>query len=175
MPQFSATLNFCRLKICLMALFGYNGSAFAFNSILSGFNSEYPGSSSGTNASCRLCHSQQSNSEWNEYGWGLRQNGQNFAALEGLPSININGGTINLDEINAGTQPGWTTGANDNLYDSAGLIMNDDTPPDNILGELDPPAAPNVQPTADPNGPYTADTNSPVAFDGSAYISSFLG
>ena len=97
--------------------------AHAFNGILTTFNSTYPGSSSGANAGCQLCHG-SSTSTWNEYGWGLRQNGQNFAALEGLPSINTNGGTTMLDEINASTQPGWTTGANNNLYDSGGLTSS---------------------------------------------------
>ena len=64
--------------------------AHAFGGILSTFNSTYPGSNSGANASCQLCHG-NSTSTWNEYGWGLRENGQDFAALEGLPSINING------------------------------------------------------------------------------------
>jgi hypothetical protein len=123
--------------VYIMALFLYTGSAHSFNDILNNFNNIYPDSASGTNASCQLCHG-QSLSEWNEYGWGLRQNGENFAALEDLPSININGGTTNLDEIIASTQPGWTTGANNNLYDSDGLIMNDETAPGDI-GDLDPP------------------------------------
>ena len=97
--------------------------AYAFNGILQDFEATYPASNSGNNAGCQLCHG-QSTSTWNEYGWGLRQNGQNFAALEGLPSININGGTTMLDEINASTQPGWTTGANNNLYNSGGLTSS---------------------------------------------------
>jgi PKD repeat protein len=137
--------------------------AFGFNSILSNFNSTYPGSSSGANAGCQLCHG-NSTSTWNEYGWGLRQNGQSFAALESLPSVNINGGTTMLDEINAGTQPGWTTGANNNLYNSSGLTTSAETPPSGI-GILDPAAA-NLPPVADPNGPYTGVVGVNVAFDG---------
>jgi PKD repeat protein len=136
---------------------------YAFGGILSTFNSTYPGSSSGANAGCQLCHG-SSTSTWNEYGWGLRQNGQNFAALEGLPSVNINGGTTMLDEINASTQPGWTTGANNNLYNSGGLITSTQSPPGGI-GTLDPAA--NVPPMADANGPYNGTAGLPVTFDGS--------
>ncbi|MFN2165721.1 MAG: PKD domain-containing protein, partial [Anaerolineae bacterium] len=69
-----------------------------------------------------------------------------------------------LDEICASTQPGWTTGANNNLYDSNGLTTSTQTPPTNI-GTLDP--AVNTAPTADPNGPYTGEVDVPVNFDGS--------
>lgn len=117
-------------------------SAHARGGDLSAFNAKYPKSQSSANAGCQLCHG-SSTSTFNEYGWGLRQNGSNFDALEGLSSVNINGGTTNLDEINAGTQPGWTTGANNNLYDENGLIPGTQTPPDGIVGDLDPAAANN--------------------------------
>jgi PKD repeat protein len=136
--------------------------AYGFGGIGSAFNAAYPESSSYTNASCQLCHG-SSTSTWNEYGWGLRQNGQNFAALEGLPSVNINGGTTMLDEINASTQPGWTSGANNNLYNSGGLITGTQTPPGGI-GDLDPAA--NEPPISDPNGPYTGVVGQNVMFDG---------
>jgi VCBS repeat-containing protein len=126
--------------IFIMALFFYSGSVHSKSGILNNFNDTYPGSASGANASCMLCHGSQSNKEYNEYGWKLRQNGQNFEALEDLPSINMNGGTTILEEINASSQPGWTTGANNNLYDSGGLIMSDETEPSGI-GDLDPPTA----------------------------------
>jgi len=98
----------------LLALLASTQQAYAFNSILQDFEAMYPASDSANNASCQLCHG-ESTSNWNEYGWGLRSNGQDFAALEGTSSTNINNGTTNLDEINASTQPGWTTGANNNL------------------------------------------------------------
>jgi hypothetical protein len=53
--------------VFILALFFYTGSVHAFNGILGDFNSRYPGSSSGANASCQLCHG-QSTSTWNEYG-----------------------------------------------------------------------------------------------------------
>jgi PKD repeat protein len=155
--------------VFIVLLFCYTGSVQAFSSILSDFNSRYPGSSSGANASCQLCHG-QSTSTWNEYGWNVRQNNRNFSAIEGLPSINNNGGaTTFLDEINANTQPGWTTGGNNNLYDSGGFLSDTQTPPGGI-GVLDPPTA-NQPPVADangdPDGIYFGTIGSPVAFDGS--------
>jgi PKD repeat protein len=149
--------------IAVLAVLVPVSNAHAFGSILSTFNSTYPASSSGTNAGCQLCHGQSTNN-WNEYGWGLRQNGRNFTALEGLPSVNINGGTTMLDEINASTQPGWTTGANNNLYASGGLISSTQTPPA-VMGLLDP-AVGNQLPTADANGPYSGITGVSLTFDG---------
>ena len=121
----------------------------------------------GANASCQTCHG-SSTSTWNEYGWGLRSNGRNFAALENNPSINVNGGTTMLDEINASTQPGWTTGANNNLYNSGGLTSSTATAPGGISGMLDPTTG-NQPPTADANGPYSGIAGvTVITFDGSA-------
>ncbi len=138
-------------------------SAHAFSGILSDFNNTYPGSSSGANARCQLCHG-SSTSTWNEYGWGLVQNNTNFGALEGDTSVNIDGGTTMLDEIDASTQPGWTSGANNNLYDGGGLVSTTQSPPSGI-GTLDPAAA-NLPPVADANGPYTGVVDVNVMFDG---------
>ena len=84
--------------------------------------------------------------------------------MEGLPSINTNGGTTMLDEINASTQPGWTTGTNNDLYDKGGNVSTVTAP--GGIGQLDP-SAPNLPPVADANGPYTGEINMPVSFDGS--------
>ena len=77
----------------------------------------YPGSASDNNASCQLCHGQTTQSI-NPYGLALAQcNGatggiiQRIQAAEGLNSDGDPGGFSNLAEINANTQPGWTTGA----------------------------------------------------------------
>ena len=155
--------------VFILALFFYTGSLHAFNGILSDFNSRYPGSSSGANASCQLCHG-QSTSTWNEYGWNLRQNNLNFSAIEGLPSINNSGGTTFLDEINASTQPGWTTGGNNNIYDSGGFTTDTATAPSGIVGALDPAVAsqpPMADAGGDSNGFYFGTVESPVTFDGS--------
>jgi hypothetical protein len=108
----------------------------AFPSILSSFNLTYTTSSTAINGSCQTCHG-DSTSTWNEYGWGLLQNGQDFAALEDDTSINSSGLTTMLEEILASTQPGWTVGSNNNLYDSGGLITTTATAPAGI-DPLDP-------------------------------------
>ena len=54
--------------VFFMTLFLYTGSVHAFRGILTDFINTYPGSALGTNASCRLCHGPEKNSEWNEYG-----------------------------------------------------------------------------------------------------------
>ncbi len=166
-PKLPAVRGVALASLASLGLLMSTPPAFGFNSILNTFNSTYPGSSSGANASCQLCHG-SSTSTWNEYGWGLRSNGQDFAALEGLPSVNINGGTTMLDEINASTQPGWTTGANNNLYNRGGLITSTQTPPAGI-GTLDPAGA-NIPPIADPNGPYTGVVGVNVMFDGTRLL-----
>jgi Bacterial Ig domain/Dockerin type I domain len=132
--------------LALIGLLQSVSPVYGFPLILNNFNSTYPGSTSATNAACQLCHG-SSTSTWNEYGWGLLLSGWNFAGLEGLPSVNIEGGTTNLDEINAGSQPGWTSGANNNLYNRAGLITSNLTRPNGIQGNLDPPDG-NIPPVA---------------------------
>ena len=149
--------------LATLALLTSAQQAQAFHPILNAFNSPYPASSSGTNASCQLCHG-SSTSTWNEYGWGLRQNGENFGALEDLTSINVNGGNTMLDEINASTQPGWTTGANNNLYNSGGLITSTQTAPGGI-GTLDPGAPPANNPPVANDDSATTPQDTAVTVD----------
>lgn len=141
--------------------------AEAYQSYLDRFYVTYPGSSSADNAGCQLCHGSSDNSTFNEYGWRFSENDEIFTSVESLPSMNLSGGTTMLDEINAGSQPGWTSGSNNYLYDKNGLIRTDALPPATISGALDPAVA-NIPPTADPNGPYTGTTGIAVTFDGSA-------
>ena len=147
--------------VCLMALFVYTGSAFADNGIFNSFNSRYPGSSSGS-ASCQLCHG-SSTSTLNEYGLDLQLSNLNFSSVESDLSVNINGGTTYLDEINAGTQPGWTTGANNNLYNRNDGSFNSTVAAPNNVGALDP-AAP--QPTPPTCGDGIVNQNSEDCDDG---------
>ena len=123
--------------------------AYATPLIRDNWVAEYPASQSDENAAasgsvCVLCHSASSTSEWNAYGWALRGNGQNFGALEGTDSDTDPNTASNLDEINAGTQPGWTDGANNSVFDAGGLINSNASPPAGIGGTLDP--APNSPP-----------------------------
>lgn len=134
---------------------------------LTAFAAAYPGSSSDNNASCELCHG-STTGNLNEYGYQFFRYGS-FSIVEAFPSVNAGGGTSNLDEINASTQPGWTVGRVNTLYNTySGDVANSSAPaPATILGDLDPPVA-NDPPTADPGGPYAGILNSPVSFDGSA-------
>src|SRR5207302_1092622 len=106
----------------------------------------YPSSASGTNASCALCHDTKSgpNVGWNAYGNLIRANiglgdVAAFRAAESAPSVNVGGGTTNLAEINASTQPGWTTGNNNPIVNRAGSAGTAVAPAS--IGLLDPVAA----------------------------------
>ena len=157
------------LFFALMAIFAALltvQQASATQGALDNFNAKYPGSNSGTNAGCKLCHGPSSNSTWNEYGWLLRGNGSNFAALEGVTSVNVNGGTTMLDEISASTQPGWTTGTDNKLYSKTGTVSFIAAP--SGIGDLDPaPVVANQPPEADAGGPYNGTANAMLMLDGS--------
>jgi PKD repeat protein len=160
----SRSTGFAAAVLAALALLPIASQVQAKTQYLGSFNTAYPGSSSGTNANCQLCHG-SSTSTLNQYGrlWNL--NSQNFTAVEGEDSININGGTTMLDEINASTQPGWTTGIN-NLYSYSGTLISTETAPSGI-GDLDPaPVVANQPPVA----VAVADdgiVNELVMFDGS--------
>ena len=148
--------------LTLLAVLLAGQAAYAKEGALNNFNAKYPESDSGTNASCQLCHGTNT-STWNEYGWGLRNNGSNFAALEDLSSVNDNGSTTMLYEINASTQPGWTTGNNNKLYLKDGTVSLITAPAG--IGDLDPP---NQPPVADAGGPYPGTAGlTLITFDGS--------
>ena len=155
--------------LATLALLVTSQQALAFNSILNNFNNTYTASSTGANANCAVCHRSTGGTGggFNEYGQQLKLANRNFAAIEGLPSVNINGGTTMLDEINASAQPGWTTGANNNIYDlNNNLLASNASPPGGIVGNLDPGAA-NLPPIADANGPYNGTAGIALTLDGS--------
>lgn len=154
------------LALTALGAMGVIADAHAFSSLLSSWRSQYPGSSSADNLAdpCHLCHAPSSRSYFNAYGWALVQNGRDFAAAESLNSDGDPTGATNLEEINANTQPGWTTGAN-NLI-NGGSISSNALAPTGTSGDLDP-AAQNQPPTADPSGPYTGTQGVALAFDGS--------
>ncbi|MCU7927479.1 MAG: PKD domain-containing protein, partial [Candidatus Thiodiazotropha sp. (ex Dulcina madagascariensis)] len=168
MKKYPRLLSKHRLLLCGLASLAALVStppAQAFSSLLSSWTAAYPGSSSGANAGCQLCHAANNFSQFNSYGWDLKQNGLDYAAIENLNSDNDPTSSSNLEEINASTQPGWTPGANNAI--DGGSVTNTALPPAGIAGSLDPIAA-NQLPTADPNGPYSGTEGIPVAFDGSA-------
>jgi hypothetical protein len=153
-------------------------SALALNQFLKTWESVYPDSSS-DNASCSLCHG-TSNSNLNAYGKSLCEAfGGSLPAdiVPGLRAIeNFNSDLdptlwSNIDEINAGAQPGWSAGQVNQIYaaDVGGFcppIGSPISPPSTVPLPYDPPAQ--GMPVAIPGGPYAGFVNVPITFDGSA-------
>jgi len=102
----------------LLALAVWPLAANAEPGIQTTWQSTYALSSSDTNAGCNLCHG-GTTSKWNPYGWNIRVGinvggktvTQAILDAEASNSDSDPGGFTNLQEINANTQPGWTTGA----------------------------------------------------------------
>ncbi len=123
----------------------------ANGSYLTTWRAAYPSSTTdeniinGTGSSCSLCHfSTGGGSNWNAYGWKIRQNinaGQALAlAITNAAGVNSDldpSGSTNAAEIGVNTQPGWTPGAHNTEYFSSSTTPNLN-PPNGILGALDP-------------------------------------
>lgn len=128
-------------------------AALAFSSYFSSWTAVYPTSLSGTNASCNLCHGGNTGT-WNAYGQAIRdelaRNGGDItAAIKTVQALNSDkdpGGKTNLAEIQAGSQPGWTVGSANTIYDGNGTPTTGHAAPAGI-GLLDPPAD-TTKPTA---------------------------
>ena len=108
------------------------------------WGSLYPTSSSGDNAGCQVCHGSQTDT-WNPYGWAIRLNidgGANDAnAIMMAEAADADGdptGTSNLGEIDLDTQPGWTDGPNNTIFEQDGSFMTGQMPAPGIAGDLDP-------------------------------------
>jgi len=122
--------------------------ALANSGILGDFQTAYPSSSSDNNASCQLCHGPTTGT-FNAYGKAVSgvidadTGVPDFAAIQGLNSDGDPTGSTNIQEINAGTQPGWTAGANNTLWSrsSGAVVATNQTPPAWITGSIDPDAA----------------------------------
>lgn len=100
-----------------------------------------PESTSDENASCQLCHD-VSTLYLNEYGEAIRNASgatiqSRILAVESLDSDGASGS--NIAEITASTQPGWTEGNGNRLYDrTTGVFFGTVTAPSSI-GNLDIP------------------------------------
>jgi parallel beta-helix repeat protein len=131
------------------------GDAGAFPQTLLDWQARYGAASpSGDNAQCQLCHAEANGGRpWNGYGWNVREaladpagcdlngngvvsNAEAFFCVELLNSDNDGSGYDDVTEVGLGTQPGWTGGPNNTLYDTAGTIP-DQLPPADI-GPVDP-------------------------------------
>ncbi len=163
----------------LMALFLCSGSAMAVSNYLrgtDGFNLVYPASTTGTNSSCNVCHSNGGGTDLNAYGraWAAQHNaGQTvraaFLAIESANSDSDPTGSLNIAEITAGAQPGWTPGAVNTLYDMFSLVatVTNQNPP-SITGLLDPATTANRPPTLSPIGAKMVNEGQLLAFTVSA-------
>ena len=112
------------------------GSAWALSGFLDDWRNFYSvedlannrqGNTASGNINCQLCHARPEGGEpWNAYGWDLRFQYQNngldiIQAFMDVESFNLdNGGGSNLEEINAGTQPGWEVGPVNTFYFASG-------------------------------------------------------
>lgn len=104
----------------------------------------------GTGKVCQLCHETSSGGgSWQGYGWIMREQLNAGSSLaEAILAIELSDSDLdstasdNLTEINANTQPGWTSGANNAIYFKDGNVTTGQVPPGNILGNLDPVVAP---------------------------------
>lgn len=151
-----------------------------------------------SNAHCALCHTAKldqdvnNNTLWNSYGNAIRAclhptplpnppptPASCLATTEGANSDGDAAGKTNLQEINAGAQPGWTAGPNNATYNSTGVLQSHIPAPSGI-GDLDPTvctlSASNTSPTAGTSITLTAScSNSPTSYtwsDGAAGCSS---
>ena len=146
-------------SLLLLGLLLAASAAHATSGYLSTWQGIYPGSASDNNASCQLCHG-QSTQNINPYGLALAAcNGatggiaQRIAAVEAVNSDGDAGGFTNLQEINANTQPGWTTGAVPVWGRNNCVSSGTNTYPGS--GAVDP-AAPNTPPVANNDSYSTA-------------------
>jgi hypothetical protein len=140
-----------RLLLGLVACLAL-GWTVAESSFPTDFFFTYPTSQSddhvvgGTGQACQLCHRDPDGDEpWNGYGWDIKQMMDGgltvqaaIPAVESMDSDGDPGGTSNLDEINAGHQPGWTNGPNNTVFFKNGSSQTGQLPPAGILGDLDP-------------------------------------
>ena len=148
--------GFTVFALVLTFSLGLTQSAQSFPGIRNAWKAQYPTSTTdenvlaGTGTECQICHqSSGGGNGWNAYGWQIRQgivNGSLSAtdaiiAAEPIDSDLDPAAASNLTEINGGTQPGWTPGANNTIYFNNGTTLVSQLPPA-ISGDLDPQAVP---------------------------------
>jgi hypothetical protein len=116
----------------------------------------YPDSSSALNVyvgcnaqGCQICHEQEDGDAfWNPYGWKIHNAMKNgcvsveaILAAECFDSDGDSTGSLNIEEINNDTQPGWVPGPNNTIYDDLGRSKTNQLPPSCVQGSLDPTLA----------------------------------
>jgi len=151
----------------------YSTTALSQSGFVSTWAGLYPGSTSGDDGSCQLCHA-SSTQNLNAYGAAICSSGAGSISnrildVEGLDSDADPTGSNNFTEIDANSQPGWTPGGSNLIFSRGNCAATGtvESPPSFIGGLLDPAAA-NQPPVADANGPYTGTVNVALTFDGTA-------
>jgi PKD repeat protein len=164
------------VSLCILAFMLVSHNAIAESGWLKSWETIYPNSLS-NNSGCMLCHG-ASNRNLNGYGLEIKieiDRGSNIdAAIRNVEEIDSDidlGGFVNLEEIKAGAQPGWTDGPNNSIYDrgdgsTSGTNLN---APDGIQGILDP-ISENQAPVAKANGPYSGNVGDAISFSSSGSV-----
>jgi len=142
------------LLLAIGACLAFAAPAGAFPGTLDDWQARYGAiSPAGDDAVCQLCHADATGgSPWNGYGWDIRlaladaacdldgdggvTNAEAFFCIEDLNSDGDGSGFDNATEIGLGTQPGWTEGPFNTLFDRTGTIANQPPPAD--IGPIDP-------------------------------------
>ncbi|MCC7011306.1 MAG: hypothetical protein IT454_01990 [Planctomycetes bacterium] len=141
-------LSVLAIVFCVIA---FTSTAKAHGNYYNNWNTLYPNSTtdnnviSGTGQNCALCHFTASGgANWNAYGWKMREllnAGQSVnQAIQNSASFNSDldpTNSSNLAEINASSQPGWTSGPNNTRYNTSSTVSGQ-LPLASILGNLDP-------------------------------------
>jgi hypothetical protein len=134
--------------ICLLAMVFISSNAFARGTVYNAWSDLYSASQSGLNVadgtgkSCSFCHETSSGGDgWNGYGWDIKAGiDSGMSASDAILAVETNDsdveGNSNIDEINADSHPGWTSGAN-TIYFKSGSTGSASAPA-GILGNLDP-------------------------------------
>lgn len=168
----------CALAAWTVLSCAWAPQAAAFPAIYQAWDTLYPQATADDDliatvgSPCQVCHvNPGGRAPWNQYGFAVLSNGGfanipgAFIAVEGLDSDGQ--GTSNLDEIDAGAQPGWCDSAAagcQNLAWTRVGVSSPATPPGGVT--LDPPAV--APPVANGGGPYFGIAGLRVRFDAGA-------
>lgn len=133
------------------ALGASTNPANAESKFYNNWNALYPTSQTGANVvngtgtSCQLCHVNKfGGKNYNGYGkkmYDLMKSGSSTDnAILGCETFDSDAdpfGQTSLQEIMAGTQPGWTAGPNNTSYNNNGVTSTGNLPAQGVLGTMD--------------------------------------
>jgi PKD repeat protein len=122
----------------------------------------------GDGKSCALCHETSSGGgTWNAYGWAIRDRmNAGLSALDAILAVegqdSDGEGSTNLEEMNGGAQPGWTSGLN-TIYAKSGGTSQGPAP---AVTPLDPGVVVDAPPVADAGADQSVYEGETVVLDG---------